>query len=62
MDKEEIFIILQCCVFAFEVSEADVIALGYNPRLVRIGFKLKEGLEKDKLMKKILNGGLTNGY
>lgn len=56
MDKKDIFIILQACVFAFEVSEEDVVNLGYNPRLVRIGFRLKEGLEKDRILREVLHG------
>ena len=47
-------VVLQSCVFAIgEISEADVCNLGYNPRLVRIGFRLHQRLKK----KDILKGG-----
>jgi len=55
MDKTDIFVILQSCVFAFEISEEDVVNLGYDKRLVRIGFKLKSWLNKLVLKEEKLN-------
>ena len=54
MIKDEIVVVLQACVFAMGgISEQDVCALGYNPRIVRIGFRLYDRLQR----KDVLKGG-----
>ena len=48
------FVVLQCVVF-FEngLTEQEVCVLDYNPRLVRIGFRLHKFLSKnDGILKK----------
>lgn len=57
MDKEELIIILQCCLFSFEGgSEQEIINYNtYPPELVRIGVKLSEYLRSIKLGDKKCN-------
>lgn len=58
MEKEEIIILLQCIEFFTEgLSEEQISKYGFNPRLIRIAYRIYLYLEKDKGILK--HGGLN---
>ena len=50
MEKDDIIVVLQSCIFAMNITEQEVVDLGYSENLVRLGYKLHKCLKENNTL------------